>query len=54
MQHLKRTGWVIRNVDDCETISGHMYRMALLTFLIDEKSGLDRTKCMELGEFFRN
>lgn len=51
-QHIKRTGWVLRNVDDCETISGHMYRMGLLTFLLDGKNGLNRTKCMELGKYY--
>lgn len=50
-QHLKRTGWVLRDVGDCETIAGHMYRMSLMTFLLDGQSNnnLDRTKCMELG-----
>lgn len=49
-QHLKRTGWVLRNVSDCETIAGHMYRMTLMTFLLDAKDGLNRVKCMELGK----
>lgn len=51
-KHLKRTGWVLRNVGDCETISGHMYRMALMTFLLDGTKELNRTKCMELGLSF--
>lgn len=52
-QHLKRTGWVLRDVGDCETIAGHMYRMGLMTFLLDGQSNnnLDRTKCMELGKW---
>lgn len=49
LKHLKRTGWVIRNVNDCETISGHMYRMGLMTFLLGSENELNRTKCMELG-----
>lgn len=58
-QHLKRTGWVIRNVDDCETVAGHMYRMAMMTYLLDDVpdgddddadgAKLDRAKCLELG-----
>lgn len=52
LKHLKRTGWVLRNVGDCETISGHMYRMALMTFLLDGTNELNRTKCMELGQSF--
>lgn len=41
---------MMRNVGDCETIAGHMYRMSVMTFLLDGKNDLDRTKCMELGE----
>lgn len=43
-QHMKRTGWVKRNIPDPETIAGHMYRMAMLSFLVDGKENLDKTK----------
>lgn len=33
LQHLKRTGWVNNNVQDPETVAGHMYRMAMMCFL---------------------
>ena len=33
LQHLKRTGWVNHAVTDPETVSGHMYRMAMMAFL---------------------
>lgn len=46
---MKRTGWVLRNVKDCETISGHMYRMGMMSFLLDGQQGLDRIHVMELG-----
>ncbi|XP_059616629.1 5'-deoxynucleotidase HDDC2 [Phlebotomus argentipes] len=49
LKHLKRTGWVLRDVEDCETVSAHMYRMAMVTFLLDGSEGLDRLKCMELA-----
>lgn len=41
----------MRDVNDCETVAGHMYRMGIMTFLLgdDIASGLDRIKCMELG-----
>lgn len=40
----------MRDVKDCETVSGHMYRMSMMTFLLDDSSpDLDRVKCMELG-----
>lgn len=41
---MKRTGWVKRNIPDSETIAGHMYRMAMLSFLVDGKENLDKTK----------
>lgn len=43
-QHLKRTGWVIKNIPDPETISGHMYRMAVLSFLIEPTANLNKKK----------
>lgn len=46
---MKRTGWVLRNVKDCESISGHMYRMGMMSFLLDGSQGLDRIRVMELG-----
>uniref|UniRef100_A0A182R7P2 5'-deoxynucleotidase HDDC2 n=1 Tax=Anopheles funestus TaxID=62324 RepID=A0A182R7P2_ANOFN len=42
VKHLKRTGWVLRKVKDCETVSGHMYRMAMMSFFLEDSHGLDR------------
>lgn len=53
LQHMKRAGWVLRDVKDCETVAGHMYRMSIMTFLLEgNKDGLNRSKCLELGELF--
>lgn len=49
LQHTKRTGWVLRDVNDCESISGHMYRMSMMTFLLDGTEGLNQIRCMELA-----
>ncbi|XP_038113150.1 5'-deoxynucleotidase HDDC2 [Culex quinquefasciatus] len=49
LKHMKRTGWVLRNVKDCESISGHMYRMGMMSFLLDGNQGLDRIRVMELA-----
>ncbi|GAB0098557.1 HD_domain domain-containing protein [Sergentomyia squamirostris] len=49
LKHLKRTGWVLRGVENCETVSAHMYRMSMVTLLLDGREGLDRIKCMELA-----
>ena len=32
---MKRTGWVNNNVQDPETVSGHMYRMAMMALLFE-------------------
>lgn len=42
----------MRDVKDCEPIAGHMYRMGVMTFLLDknpESGGLDRVRCMEMA-----
>ncbi|XP_076288647.1 5'-deoxynucleotidase HDDC2 isoform X1 [Lasioglossum baleicum] len=49
LKHMKRTGWVIRNVPDPETIAGHMYRMAMLSFLVDNDEQLDKVKIMQMA-----
>lgn len=49
---LKRTarrGWVIKNIDEPETISGHMYRMSLMPLLVMENLvNLDTNKIIKL------
>ncbi|KAK1133328.1 hypothetical protein K0M31_011143 [Melipona bicolor] len=45
---MKRTGWVLKNVSDPETIAGHMYRMAMLSFLVDSNENLDKVKIMQM------
>ncbi|CAG9764977.1 unnamed protein product [Ceutorhynchus assimilis] len=48
LKHLPRRGWIFSEVKDHETISGHMYAMALMTFLLGNDSKLDRLKCLQL------
>lgn len=48
LKHLKRTGWMLHNVTDPETVTGHMYRMALLSFLVRNNEQLDKTKIMQM------
>ncbi|XP_014288194.1 5'-deoxynucleotidase HDDC2 isoform X2 [Halyomorpha halys] len=48
LKHLPRTGWVLRNVKDPETVSGHMYRMAMMMFLIEDND-IDKSRCMEMA-----
>lgn len=49
LKHIKRTGWVLRNVQQPETVAGHMYRMAIMTFLLDGKDNINKSRCMELA-----
>ncbi|KAH0946943.1 hypothetical protein HN011_001223 [Eciton burchellii] len=49
LKHMKRTGWVKRNIPEPETIAGHMYRMAMLSFLVDGKENLDKVKIMQMA-----
>ncbi|XP_076682664.1 5'-deoxynucleotidase HDDC2 isoform X1 [Andrena cerasifolii] len=49
LKHMKRTGWVIRNIQEPETIAGHMYRMAVLSLLVDNKENLDKVKIMQMA-----
>jgi putative hydrolase of HD superfamily len=49
LKHLDRTGWVRKNVTKPETISGHMYRMAVMSaFLVDDPT-LDLNKCIKMS-----
>lgn len=52
LKHEKRTGWVICNIDNCESIAGHMYRMGLMTFLLTDENDpfkLDRFRCLQIA-----
>ncbi|KAL0901384.1 hypothetical protein ABMA27_006658 [Loxostege sticticalis] len=52
LKHVKRTGWVICDIDECESIAGHMYRMGMMTFLLTEgndPSKLDRFRCLQIA-----
>jgi putative hydrolases of HD superfamily len=40
---------VLRDVSEPESIAAHMYRMAMLSFLIPEDSTLDRVRSMKLA-----
>ncbi|CAM9215557.1 unnamed protein product [Ectocarpus fasciculatus] len=48
LKELKRTGWVHRGVAKPESVSDHMYRMAMCSFLITDPT-LDRSRIMKLA-----
>ncbi|XP_055944770.1 5'-deoxynucleotidase HDDC2-like isoform X1 [Argiope bruennichi] len=51
LKHLKRTGWIMRNISNCEDVAGHMYRMGIMAFLLEDEASLnvDRNKCIKMA-----
>uniref|UniRef100_A0A914Z5L8 5'-deoxynucleotidase HDDC2 n=1 Tax=Panagrolaimus superbus TaxID=310955 RepID=A0A914Z5L8_9BILA len=50
LKHLKRTGWIHFDVPQPETVSGHMYRMAILAMTLSgEDSSLDAMRCVKMA-----
>ncbi|KAG6453190.1 hypothetical protein O3G_MSEX007996 [Manduca sexta] len=52
LKHVKRTGWVLCDIEDCESIAGHMYRMGMMTFLLTDKNNtthLDVFRCLKIA-----
>uniref|UniRef100_F1LCH7 5'-deoxynucleotidase HDDC2 n=1 Tax=Ascaris suum TaxID=6253 RepID=F1LCH7_ASCSU len=48
LKHLKRTGWVRRNVPEPETVASHMYRMAMLAMTLQDDD-IDHMKCVQMA-----
>ncbi|XP_043277379.1 5'-deoxynucleotidase HDDC2 isoform X2 [Venturia canescens] len=46
---MKRAGWVLKDIAEPETIAGHIYRMAMLSFLVDSNENLDKTRIMQMA-----
>ena len=40
-----RTGWVNHHVPNPESISDHMYRMAVILMIMPLREGIDKSKC---------
>ncbi|XP_071116521.1 5'-deoxynucleotidase HDDC2-like isoform X3 [Haliotis cracherodii] len=52
LKHVRRTGWVQKKVavgGGPESVADHMYRMAVLSFLVDPGAGLDKHRCMKIA-----
>ncbi|NXL82765.1 HDDC2 protein, partial [Leptocoma aspasia] len=47
-QRVPRTGWVYRNVAKPESVSDHMYRMAMMALVSEDKS-LNKDRCIRLA-----
>ncbi|KAG7199207.1 hypothetical protein KM043_018078 [Ampulex compressa] len=49
LKHLKRKGWLLKNVQDAETVAAHMYRMAILSMVMDIDEKLDKFKVLQMA-----
>ncbi|NWX58867.1 HDDC2 protein, partial [Promerops cafer] len=48
LKRVPRTGWVYRNVENPESVSDHMYRMAMMALVTEDKS-LNKDRCIRLA-----
>ncbi|XP_070705208.1 5'-deoxynucleotidase HDDC2 [Pempheris klunzingeri] len=48
LKRVRRTGWVYRNVKEPESVSDHMYRMAIMSLTITDPT-VDRDRCIKLA-----
>ncbi|XP_066269512.1 5'-deoxynucleotidase HDDC2-like [Branchiostoma lanceolatum] len=49
LKRVPRTGWVLRGVQNVESVADHMYRMAIMAFLLDGEGDLNRDKCIKIA-----
>ena len=53
LKTLERTGWVDHKVPSSESVSDHMYRMAMCSLLIDEKiTPVDKSRYTKKRKIF--
>ncbi|KAM8946566.1 5'-deoxynucleotidase HDDC2 [Pelodytes ibericus] len=48
LKRVPRTGWVYRKVEKPESVSDHMYRMAVMAMLTEDKN-LNKDRCIRLA-----
>lgn len=48
LKRVPRTGWVYKNVKEPESVSDHMYRMAMMSLTITDPT-VDRYRCIKLA-----
>ncbi|KAI1287335.1 DENN domain-containing protein 5B [Halotydeus destructor] len=49
LKHLKRTGWVIKDIQDPERVASHMYRMAIMAMSLKPVDGCDMSKVVQMA-----
>ncbi|KAJ1989460.1 hypothetical protein H4R33_002065 [Dimargaris cristalligena] len=48
LKRTKRTGWINSGINQPESIADHMYRMSIMSMLIEDPS-LDRNRCIKMS-----
>lgn len=49
LKEVKRTGWLVRGIQNAESVSDHSFRLALLALVYGKQQGLDVERCVELA-----
>lgn len=49
LKNLPRSGWVLRGVQGPESVSGHMWRMAIICMLLPKSDSFDQNKCIRMA-----
>jgi len=48
LKRMPRRGWVINQIKDPESIAEHIFRAAIMTWILGEKKGLNREKLLKI------
>jgi putative hydrolase of HD superfamily len=49
LKEVKRKGWVIRKINDPESVSDHSFMLAMLSYVYGKRMGLDSERCLKMG-----
>ncbi|XP_071503409.1 5'-deoxynucleotidase HDDC2-like [Diadema antillarum] len=49
LKNQPRRGWLLRGLSNVESVSDHMYQMAVMAMLVSDKMNLDRNRCIQIA-----
>ncbi len=49
LKHIKRKGWVLRNIAEPESVADHSYMTALISMFLSDQEGLDTEKVIKMA-----
>lgn len=49
LKKTRRTGWLKRGIDNCESIADHMYRMAMIAMIMELPPETNRERCIMMA-----